>query len=77
MTRGRAFRLQLLMVLASADIFGSESVELVTIVSSHVKVKDKVKVTSRLAVYRQSVRLGVKPLDTRDHIFFISTELLR
>jgi hypothetical protein len=36
--------------------------------SSQVKVK--VKVTLRLAVYRQSVRLGVKPLETHDQIFF-------
>jgi hypothetical protein len=34
------------------------------------KVKVKVKVTLRLAVYRQSVRLGVKPLETHDQIFF-------
>jgi hypothetical protein len=32
--------------------------------------KVKVKVTLRLAVYRQSVRLGVKPLENYDHIFF-------
>jgi hypothetical protein len=30
----------------------------------------KVKVTFRLAVYRQSVRLGVKPLETHDQRFF-------
>jgi hypothetical protein len=30
----------------------------------------KVKVTLRLAVYRQSFRLGVKPLETRDQRFF-------
>jgi hypothetical protein len=35
----------------------------------------KVKVTLRLAVYRQSVRLGVKPLETHYQIFF-SSELL-
>jgi hypothetical protein len=40
----------------------------------HVKVK--VKVTLRLAVYRQSVRIGDKPLETHDQIIF-STELLR
>jgi hypothetical protein len=39
-------------------------------------VKVKVKVTLRLAVYRQSVRLGVKPLDTHDQTFSFSTELL-
>jgi hypothetical protein len=32
--------------------------------------KVKVKVTLWLAVYRQSVRLGVKPLGTHDQIFF-------
>jgi hypothetical protein len=35
-----------------------------------VEVKVKVKVTLRLAVYRQSVHLGVKPLETHDQIFF-------
>jgi hypothetical protein len=30
----------------------------------------KVKVTLQLAVYRQSVRLGVKPLETHDQTFF-------
>jgi hypothetical protein len=29
----------------------------------------KIKVTLRLAVYRQSVRLGVKPLETHDQTF--------
>jgi hypothetical protein len=37
---------------------------------SQITVKVKVKVTLRLAVYRQSVRLGVKPLETHDQIFF-------
>jgi hypothetical protein len=32
--------------------------------------KLKVKVTLRLAVYRQSVRLGIKPLESHDHRFF-------
>jgi hypothetical protein len=36
----------------------------------------KVIVTLRLAVYRQSVRLGVKPLDTHDQIFFNCTPAL-
>jgi hypothetical protein len=30
----------------------------------------KVKVTLQLAVYRQSVRLGDKPLETNDQDFF-------
>jgi hypothetical protein len=30
--------------------------------------KVKVKVTLRLTVYRQSVRLGVKPLETHDQM---------
>jgi hypothetical protein len=34
------------------------------------KVKAKVKVTLRLAVYRQSVSLSVKPLETHDQRFF-------
>jgi hypothetical protein len=32
------------------------------------------KVTLRLAVYRQLVRLSVKTLDTHDQTFFFSTE---
>jgi hypothetical protein len=36
-----------------------------------------VRVTLRLAVYRQSVHLGVKPLETHDQRFFFSAELLR
>jgi hypothetical protein len=40
-------------------------------------VKVKVKVTLRLAVYRQSVHIGVKPLETHDQTFLFSTELLR
>jgi hypothetical protein len=31
------------------------------------KVKVEVKVTLRLAVYRKSICLGVKPLETHDH----------
>jgi hypothetical protein len=34
------------------------------------QVKAKVRVTLRLAVYRQSVRLGVKPLETHDQRLF-------
>jgi hypothetical protein len=37
---------------------------------SFTKVKVKVKVTLRLAVYRQSVRLGGKPLETHNQTFF-------
>jgi hypothetical protein len=33
-------------------------------------IEVKVRVTLRLAVYRQSVRLGVKPLETHDQTFF-------
>jgi hypothetical protein len=35
----------------------------------------KVKVTLRLAVYRQSVRLGAKPLETHFQIFFFNRTL--
>jgi hypothetical protein len=34
------------------------------------KVKIKVRVTLRLAVYRQSVRLGVRPLETHEQRYF-------
>jgi hypothetical protein len=37
----------------------------------------KVEVTLRLAVYRQSVRLGDKPLETHDQNFYFPTEHLR
>jgi hypothetical protein len=37
---------------------------------STASVKVKVKVTLQLEVYRQSVRLGVKPLETYDQTFF-------
>jgi hypothetical protein len=40
---------------------------------SILKVKVKVEVTSRLAVYRQSVRLGVMSLEAQDQRF-LSTE---
>jgi hypothetical protein len=48
----------------------------VTQVKAKVKVKVKVKVNLRLAVYHQSVHLGVKPLETHDQIFYL-TEPLR
>jgi hypothetical protein len=37
----------------------------------------RVTVTLRLAVYRQSVRLGAKPLEPHDQRFFFSPEPLR
>jgi hypothetical protein len=37
-----------------------------------LKVKVNVRVTLRLGVYRQSVRLGVKPLETHDQRFFFN-----
>jgi hypothetical protein len=37
----------------------------------------RVRVTLRLAVYRQSVRLGDKPLETHDTVVFSPTEHLR
>jgi hypothetical protein len=41
---------------------------------NHSLLKVKVKVTLRLAVYRQSVRLGVKSLKTHDQRFFFLKE---
>jgi hypothetical protein len=35
-----------------------------------VRVRVRVRVTLRSAVYRQSVRLGAKPLETHDQYFF-------
>jgi hypothetical protein len=43
---------------------------------SILTVKIKVKITLRLKVYSQSVRFGVKPLETQDQRFFFSTEPL-
>jgi hypothetical protein len=40
-----------------------------TIVAAELKVK--VEVTLRQSVYRQSVRLGVKPLENHDQSFFL------
>jgi hypothetical protein len=80
LTGGRVCRLQLLLVLVSAVIFGSESLG----IRDHIllpQIQDwslevKVKVTLRHAVYGQSVRLGARPLLTHDQRFFL-TELLR
>jgi hypothetical protein len=41
-----------------------------------IKVKVKIKVTLRLAVYCQSVCLGIKPLETHNQRFFSPTEPL-
>jgi hypothetical protein len=41
-----------------------------SLIQVKVKVKVKVKVTLLLRVYRQSVHLGVKPLETHDQSFF-------
>jgi hypothetical protein len=40
-------------------------------------VRESVRVTLRLSVYRQLVRLGDKPLETHDQYFYFPTELLR
>jgi hypothetical protein len=40
------------------------------------KVEIRVKVTLRLPVYRQSICLGVKPLETHDQRIFSPTEPL-
>jgi hypothetical protein len=40
-------------------------------------VRVRVRVTLRLAVYRQSVHLGDKPLETHDQNFYFPTERLR
>jgi hypothetical protein len=39
-------------------------------ITTGFKVKVKIKVTLRLAVYHQSVRLDIKPLETQDQRFF-------
>jgi hypothetical protein len=77
----------MLLTLASAVMLGSEFFCLrfetsvfVASYDSHVTVEKfnlaYVRVTLRLAVYRQSVRLGVRPLEAHDQRFF-PTELLR
>jgi hypothetical protein len=50
---------------------------LFSVPSAKVKVRVKVKATLRLAVYRQSVRFGVKPLETHDQRLLSPTEPLR
>jgi hypothetical protein len=45
---------------------------LLEILSVYDKVKVKVEVTLRLAVYRQLVRLGVKPLEAHDQTLFFN-----
>jgi hypothetical protein len=43
----------------------------------HLKIEVNVKVTSRLAVYHQSVHSGVKPLENHDQRIFFSTQPLQ
>jgi hypothetical protein len=50
--------------------FTEQIMPILRILYGLTQVKVKVKVTLRLAVYRQSVRLGIKPLETHDQIFF-------
>jgi hypothetical protein len=38
-------------------------------------IKHQERVTLRLAVYRQSVRLGAKPLEVHDHTFSLQLNL--
>jgi hypothetical protein len=40
-----------------------------------IGVRVRVRVTLRLTVYRQSLRLGDKPLETHDQQYFLSTEI--
>jgi hypothetical protein len=39
--------------------------------------KGRIRVTLRLAVYRQTVHAGAKPLETHDLQFLLTTEHLR
>jgi hypothetical protein len=76
LTRERVCHLQLLLVLASAVMLGSESAGLVTIFyclsfETLPTWRARSPTTNpqsqkRLAVYRQSVCLGIKPLETHD-----------
>jgi hypothetical protein len=67
LTRGRVCLLYMLLVFAGAVFLGSESLGS----RDHPKwVEVEVEVTLRLTVYRQSVCLGVEPLETHDQIFF-------
>jgi hypothetical protein len=78
---GLSFK-KLLLALARAVIFGSEccgthdQILLSQTRDSSNLVKVKVKVSLRLAAYRQSVHLGVKLLETHEQMFF-PTEPLR
>jgi hypothetical protein len=61
---------KVLLVLASAVILGSESQD----THDHILLSAdlRVKVTIRLAVYRQSVLLDAKPLEDHDQRYFVS-----
>jgi hypothetical protein len=81
LTRGRVCRLQLLLVLASAFILRSEfrrthghillshSRDSPNLGRVRVRVRVRVRATLRLAVYHQSVCLGVEPLETHGQNF--------
>jgi hypothetical protein len=101
LTRGRVYRLKLLLALASAVIFGSESrgtcdhillSQTSLFVASYYSqgsgggirpclhtgiTREERDSYLRLAVYRQSVRLGAEPLETHGQNFFSSIEHLR
>jgi hypothetical protein len=72
----RLFHISLLAFSSQADFQLTSELSHSPTTSLHstelhsVKVKVRVKVTLRLAVYRQSVHLGVKPLESHDHRFF-------
>jgi hypothetical protein len=56
---------------------GSSSVDSCTQMAKRTKLKVKVKDALRLAVYHQSIRFGVKPLENHDQRFFFSIEPFR
>jgi hypothetical protein len=58
-----------LLALFSTVILGFKS----NVTHGHILLSQvEVKVTLRLAVYRQSLHLGVKPLETHEQRFFFS-----
>jgi hypothetical protein len=65
---GSGFQRRKFLILWVPELSPASSISFSLFATATQEVK--VKVTLRLAVYRQSIRLGVKPLETHDQTFF-------
>jgi hypothetical protein len=63
-------------MVQTLDDYYKETFDLYFLQTEYIPL-ETVRITLRLAVYRQSARLGDNPLETRDQQFFLSTEPLR